>query len=182
MRPHYSQQTSLQRDSSHLISTTDFPDMVQCSECMLRLNGWKPQDVPLKKHSLRSPGCVAVAEAMKPTPKPNDIDFFDPSLQQDSPELRLYHDPQVFSNHIKQYPTQYREEDLLQLLPRYLSGKSNKMFVKNIGLINCKEALTAEFGNQSCNQPARPPTPRTTPQQPTRCLVKGCLWGSAGGC
>ena len=62
-------------------------------------------------------------EASKPTIKsPQDLSFFDPTLQHDFPELRSYGNVRGFINHIQECKNQYRDADILQILPKCLRG------------------------------------------------------------
>ena len=66
-------------------------------------------------------------EASKPTIKsPQDLGFFNPTLQHDFPELRSYSDVCEFINHIQECKNQYRDVDILQMLPKYLRGPANQ--------------------------------------------------------
>ena len=104
------------------------PDKVRCTKCCHILGDWKPDNNPLQEYLRFSPRCprakeiavkaqkteqeVAAKKAQNSIPNPQDIGFFDPSLQQDFPELRLF----SFLKQVKEYIDQYREMDVLQLL------------------------------------------------------------------
>ena len=96
-------------------------------------------------------------EAQKPTPTPQDIGFFDPSLQQDFPELRLFHDVDSFIKHLKKCADQYREKDILQLLFKCLRGPAFTWSqsidsLKSASLTQWMEVLTAKFKKQPSTQ------------------------------
>ena len=67
---------------------------------------------------------AAQKEAQRPTSTPRDIGFFDPFLQFDFSELRLYHDINEFVKHILQCADQYREIDIIELLSKCLRGSA----------------------------------------------------------
>ena len=99
----------------------------------------------------------ATKEAQKPTPTPQDIGFFDPSLQQDFPELRLFHDVDSFIKHLKKCADQYREKDILQLLSKCLRGPAFTWSqsidsLKSASLNQWMEVLTAKFKKQPSTQ------------------------------
>ncbi|CAF9943111.1 MAG: Baculoviral IAP repeat-containing protein 5, partial [Alectoria fallacina] len=109
----------------------------------------------------------------KPTPK--DIGFFDPSLQYDFPELRLYHDVNIF---VDQVPCddQYQEADIVQLLPKCLRGAAYMWYqsnhaLKDANLAKCMKVLIAKFKKESSIQlssksAATQEAPHATPQLP----------------
>ena len=74
-----------------------------------------------------------------------DIGFFDPSLQHDFPELRLYHDVNVFVDQVQQCD-QYRGTDIVQLFSKCLRGaaymwyQGNQKALKDADLAKCMEA------------------------------------------
>ena len=55
-------------------------------------------------------------EAQRLISTPRNIEFFDPFLQFDFLELRLYHNINEFAKHILQCANQYREIDIIELL------------------------------------------------------------------
>ena len=117
-----------------------FPDNVKCTICQLNLNEWEPNDDPVYEHITHSPHCsvalevqaqareqaqIRALEASKPAIKsPQDLGFFDPSLGHDFPEMCLYHDVNLFISHIKECKDQYRQESVLQVLPKCLRGSA----------------------------------------------------------
>ena len=81
-----------------------------------QLQQWEDED---REEELRE---KEEKEDQKPTPTPYSIGFFDPSLQHDFSELRLYYNIESFAKHTKECFDLYREVDLLQLLSKYLRG------------------------------------------------------------
>ncbi|CAF9925161.1 MAG: hypothetical protein ALECFALPRED_002913 [Alectoria fallacina] len=172
------------------------PDNVECIECKLELSGWESHDNALTEHVKRSPKCrspyssllqslkpptrilrqMSQKEKEVPTPKdiqkekkvptPKDIGFFDPSLQYDFPELRLYHDVDIF---VDQVPfDQYHEADIVQLLPKCLRGAAYMWYqsnLKNADLAKCMRTLVVKFKKESPIQLSSKSAPQTTPQQ-----------------
>ncbi|CAF9921791.1 MAG: hypothetical protein ALECFALPRED_001876 [Alectoria fallacina] len=166
------------------------PDDVECIECKLKLSGWEPHDNAFTEHVKRSPQCQSpyssLMQGLKPptriqmsqksiipkhqepqkdVPTPKDIGFFDPSLQYDFPELRLYHDVNIF---VDQVPCdQYHEADIVQLLPKCLRGAAYMWYqsnhaLKNADLAKCMKLLVAKFKKES---PIQQEAPHLTPQQ-----------------
>ena len=116
---------------------------------MISLDGWESDDDPLTEHAKHSPHCQLVKEAQKPTPTPQDIGFFDPRLQKDHPELRLYHDIVPFTVRLLQSINQYRETDILQLLPKCLRGAAFTWYQDNQKISSLKEV---DSSNRSLSQ------------------------------
>ena len=122
-------------------------------------------------------------EAQKPTPTPQDIGFFDPSLHQDFPELNLYHDVNVFTDRLRQCQNECRDADILQLLPKCLRGATfghyQSMIAKDMKwkthacvggwritlLYTFKKNPFDQSATQSVTQEA-PQSPHATPQLP----------------
>ena len=110
-----------------------------------------------------------------------------PSLQYDFPELRLYHDVNVF---VDQVPCdQYRGTDIVQLLPKRLRGAAYMWYQSNrktlsADLTKCMEALIAKFKRQpqkTSNSDIRPQAPHTTPQLPVnyhKCTICSASFSS----
>ncbi|CAD6576946.1 MAG: Baculoviral IAP repeat containing [Alectoria sarmentosa] len=117
-------------------------------------------------------------------PTSKDIGFFDPSLQYDFPELRLYHDVNVFVNQVP--CDQYRGTDIVQLLPKclrdaaYMWYQSNQETLKDIDLTKCMEALVAKFKKQPQKTP-NSVTQQQTPQLPVeyhKCTICSASFSS----
>lgn len=119
--------------------TTYHLDLTKCLVCEKTLDSWEPIDDAFVEHVKISPQCSTVIspqkqeeiearakEASKPTPVPQDLGFFDSSLQQDFPEIRLFHSVHMFIDHIQRCKYQYREEDIIKILPKCLRGAAFK--------------------------------------------------------
>ena len=159
------------------------PDNVRCTDCMMNLDEWESDDDPLTEHAIHSPNCQFVKEAQKPTPTPQDIGFFDPWPQKDDPELHLYHDLVPFTDHLLESINQYRETDILQLLPKCLRGAAFVWYQDIQKTSSLKEvdgsnrslslwigALLSKFRKRTVapslpNGSAAQKAPQTTPQQ-----------------
>ena len=102
---------------------------------------WKSNDKPLAEHIRVLSSCLFIKdiqekksqratqkttekEAQRPISTSRDIDFFDPSLQFDFSELRLYHNINEFVKHILQYANQYRQVDIIELLLKCLRDQT----------------------------------------------------------
>ena len=136
-------------------------DEVRCTECLITLDGWESNDDSIAEHLRCSSDCQLIKkiiikakealEAQKPTPTAQDLAFFDPSLEIDFLGLRLYHDIGKFVEHILQCADQYREADILYLLPKCLRGTAFTWYssidtLKNSAdLAKCMEVLIAKF-------------------------------------
>ena len=112
--------------------------------------------------------------APKPSPKkpsPKDIGFFDSSLQQDFPELCLFHNVDIFCDRIELCRPEFGETNILELLPKCLRGEALKWFNQSEcqDLATCLQALKARFSqaSQRAQQPAsQPASSQTAPQAP----------------
>ena len=109
-----------------------------------------------------------MSQKEKPTPK--DIGFFDPSLQYDFPELRLYHDVNIFVDQVS--CDQYHEADIVQLLPKCLRGAAYMWYQSNLkdaDLVKCMKTLVVKFKKESSIQlsskSVTQDAPQATPQQ-----------------
>ena len=115
--------------------------------------------------------------APKPSPKkpsPKDIGFFDSSLQQDFPELCLFHNVDIFCDRIKLCRPEFGETNILELLPKCLRGEALTWFRSQSGyqdLATCIRGLKARFSSQPASQPASsqtaPPASSQSLCQPT---------------
>ena len=110
-----------------------------------------------------------------PQPSPKDIGFFDPSLQQDFPELCLFQNIHTFCDRIER--CKFHETDILELLPKCLRGEALRWFrnqSKHRNLAECIRALKARFPQaapqvsqqapQQASQRAPQASPQTAPQ------------------
>ena len=193
--------------------TKSDPDRVKCTECKLDLDGWEPHDNAFTEHASRSPQCIIIiTKRLRPPTRvleqmsrkstvkeatqvpqqlapisASDIGFFDPSLQHDFPELRLYHDVNVFVDQVQQCD-QYLEADIVQLLPKCLRGaaymwyQGNQETLKDADLTKCMQALIAKFKEhpqETSNSATRQEAPQSTLQQPRQQEYHKCTVCSA---
>ena len=120
-------------------------------------------------------------EASKSTIKsPQDLGFFDLTLQHDFPELRSYNNVYEFINHIQKCKNRYRDADILQMLSKCLREPANqwyrdllessdlrspsrtlKMWLSALEIQFKKTKQTAKSPQQIASQA----TPNSTPQQ-----------------
>ena len=101
-----------------------------------------------------------------PQASPKDIGFFDPSLQYDFPELRLFHDANTFCDHTKHCRSEsgFLAADILELLPKCLRGEALAWFrslPKNWDLIMYVVEMRKRFPPR-----AAPEAPQAPPEAP----------------
>ena len=161
-------------------------DNAGCLRCGINWDEWKSTDVPMTLH-LNSYPCLLIKdihkEASKPAIKsPQDLGFFDPTLQHDFPELRSYDNVYEFINHIQECKDRYREADILQMLPKCLRGpayrwcrdlpessdlrspsRTLKMWLSALEIQFKKAEQTAESPQQIASQTAPGPSPQQSP-------------------
>ena len=114
---------------------TDGGYRARCMHCSLKVAGNRNFE-PLQEHLQKSPECPlvlqleatglgtpeAIAEASKPTPVAADIGYFDATLLCDIQEFGLHHEAASFCQHLQGIQANYREGELLALLPECLRG------------------------------------------------------------
>lgn len=94
---------------------------------------------------------LKAAETAKPTPTIQDIGIFDPALTSNEPEVSRFNEAAKFLQHLQQDRHQYRESDLLTLLPTCLEGPAFDIWFKIQKIMNSArldewiEILGAEF-------------------------------------
>ncbi|KAG6999194.1 hypothetical protein G7Y79_00036g071500 [Physcia stellaris] len=172
--------------------------MARCMECSAKLFG--PIEEPLKEHLQKSPQCPlalqleketpeAIAEAAKPTPVAADIGYFDPTLLCDIQEFNLFREAAGFLQQLRQGQHQYRESDLLALLPECLRGPALAWYRQQQsesetakGLSEWLEALATAFPAKppakSSNQTSSSAPPAAPPPQYHSCLTCSASFSS----
>ncbi len=141
-------------------------DDVRCSQCRKQFCDWEPHEDPVSRHLKYSPRCsLAKDEAEKPTPTTQDLAVFNPSLQQNFPDIYLFRDIDKFAERLLECKDQYREKDILELLlkclrgPAFVWSQGIQETLKHADLSKHMEALTAKFNKhpailESLPQPA----------------------------
>ena len=148
--------------------TNEHPDNVVCNSCKDFLCDWQPEHDPRIQLHIHHYRCsqlwmvLATADRKKPSAK--DMGFFDPSLQQDFPELCLFQNVNTFCDRVKR--CKFDETDILELLPKCLRGEALTWLYsqsKHRYLAVCLAALRARFP-QALPQEAPQASPQKAPQ------------------
>ena len=116
---------------------------------------------------------VEVIEAAKPTPTPVNIGIFDPTLIRDIEEFGLYNKVLGFLQHLQQIQHQYRESDVLALLPKCVRGPAFIWFNDQSSFTTIQDfgrGLACAFPTTSLEPITKPPTPPPTPPQYHLCV------------
>ncbi|KAG7008182.1 hypothetical protein G7Y79_00006g018020 [Physcia stellaris] len=104
----------------------------------------------IEKSAISTPSGPQKQQGLKPTPELQDIGIFDPTL---TCEDRRFDEATDFLQHLQQCQHQYRESDLLSLLPSCLYGPAfdiwfNKQTImESASLSEWVEALRVDFAN-----------------------------------
>ena len=95
----------------------------KCMHCSLKVANNRNFE-SLKKYHQKSPECPFVLqfEATKPIPVAANIDYFDATLLCDIQKFSLFCETADFVQQVRQCQHQYRESDMLTLLPELLRG------------------------------------------------------------
>ncbi|KAG7005285.1 hypothetical protein G7Y79_00020g048130 [Physcia stellaris] len=108
---------------------------------------------------------IEAIEAAKPTPTPVNIGIFDPTLMRDIEEFGLYSKVLGFLQHLQQIQHQYRESDVLDLLPKCVRGPAFAWFkdqtfttIQDFG-----RGLACAFPTTSLEPTSKSPTPTSNP-------------------
>ncbi|KAG7004386.1 hypothetical protein G7Y79_00026g059700 [Physcia stellaris] len=154
---------------------TDICYKAQCAH--FHLNASSPYN---SKRKLNSCFPEAIAETAKPTPVAADIGFFDATLACDIQEFGLFCKAAGFVQRFRQRQHQYRESDLLALLPECLRGPALAWYKEQSettakSLSEWLEALATAFpaktpAKSSIQTPSSAPPASRPPPQYHSCL------------
>ncbi|KAG6995750.1 hypothetical protein G7Y79_00042g078550 [Physcia stellaris] len=112
---------------------------------------------------------VEAIEAAKPTPTPCDIGIFDPTLICDILEFGLYSKVIGFLQHLQQIQHQYRESDVLDLLPKCVRGPAYAWFNSQSSFTTIQDfgkGLACAFPTTSLEPIAKTPDSHTSHPPP----------------